>query len=213
MSALEAQRVFYRERVPEQFNASLANQIELAENDPDAKRLLEAMRAVRASVRIEVTGHEETIVHRLEIEDGVMQCHDDVDRAPFLILQHPLDQFPAIARQCGASVLGFLGSMTGLGEDMKLTAQRVRSLRELHGSLLFEVEGNAGFSLVARFGVEAGVADRDPPDASIRLRPEVFEALKSGELDAQDAFFDEKIDVDGDMEIAIGMALAALAAD
>jgi hypothetical protein len=210
LSGVEAQDAFYRERVPAQFNATLARQIERAENDPEAKRLLEAMRAVRTAIRIEVLDGDEPHVHRLEIDDGVMRSVEVADRIPFFVLRHALDQFPNLSRQCGASVLGFLGSMTGLGEDMKLTSRRVRSLRELKGSLLFEVGGNEGFSLTAWFGVDASDY---APDASIRLRPEIFAALKAGELDAQDAFFDEEIDVEGDMEIAIGVALAALAAD
>ena len=34
-------------------------------------------------------------------------------------------------------------------------------------------------------------------DATIRMGPEVFEALRRREIDAQEAFFDEKIEVEG----------------
>jgi predicted lipid carrier protein YhbT len=210
MSLLEEQHQFYRDRVPAQFNASLTEQEARAQNDPEAKRLLEEMRAVRTSIRIEVMNDGDALIHLLEIESGVMRPVESVTRQPFFVLRHPIEEFPNLSRRCGASVLGFLGSMAGLGDDMKLTSQRVRSLRDLNGSLLFEVEGADGFSLLANFGVSAAAGD---PSASIRLQPETFEALRSGELDAQDAFFDEKIDVEGDMEIAVGAALAALSAD
>lgn len=210
MSVVEAQHHFYRERVPAQFNDVLARQAQQAETSPEAKRLLEEMRAVRTSIRIEVLGDDAPFLHRLEIDEGVMRVVDAPKRDPFFVLRHPLDQFENLSRQCGASVFGFLGSMTGLGDDMKLTSQRVRSLRELKGSLLFEVGGHEGFSLKAGFGVDLTEAE---PNASIRLPPEIFEALRCGELDAQDAFFDEKIDVEGDFEIAVGAALAALSAD
>lgn len=210
MNLVEAQHSFYRDRVPEQFNAALSRQTESAEIDPDAKRLLEEMRAVRTSVRVEVSWEGDPLIHRLDIDDGVMRPVDSALRSTFLILQHDLDQFPNLSQQCGASVLGFLGSMTGLGADMKLTSRRVRSLRELKGSLFFEVRGEEGFCLTASFGLDKGTAE---PSAAIRMQPEIFDALRSGELDAQDAFFDEKIEVEGDMEIAIGIALAALSAD
>ncbi|MEE8164323.1 MAG: SCP2 sterol-binding domain-containing protein, partial [Myxococcota bacterium] len=121
-----------------------------------------------------------------------------------------LDQFPNLRRECDTSILGFLGVMAGLEAEMKLTSQRVRSLRALQGSLRFEIEGPDGFVLVASFGV-------DPPEpeprTEIRLSSEIFEALRGGVLDAQEAFLDERIAVIGDLELAIGMALAAASPD
>ena len=212
MTLAEEQHSFYNERVPAQFNQTFALQVERAEHDAEADRLLAQMRAVRASIRIEVAGARNAglIVHLLEIEGGQMRPVERVERPPFFILRHDLDQFRNLSQRCGASVLGFLGSMAGLAEEMKLTTQRVRSLRELEGSLSFEVEGADGFALLAGFGVDELATE---PNASIRIQPEVFESLRSRELDPQDAFFDERIGVEGDMEIAIGAALAALSPD
>lgn len=207
MSAHESQRAFYREQVPAQFNATLAEQEQLAANDPDAERLYDEMRAVRALIRVEVESDAATAVHLLEIERGEMRPVEASPRAPFFVLRHRLDQFEPLRLRCGASVLGFLGALAGLGDDMRLTSQRVRSLKSLDGTLAFEVTGDKGFSLRAEFGEAAGAR------ASIRLSPEVFEALEAGDLEAQEAFFDEKIEVEGDMEIAVGAALAALSAD
>ena len=50
---------------------------------------------------------------------------------------------------------GGIAEMAGLGEEMRLTAQRVRSLRELAGSLIFERTGERGFTLFAHFGLDA----------------------------------------------------------
>jgi len=207
MSLLDEQHSFYRELVPKQFNQTLDRQIALAAEDPEAAQLLEEMRAVRASIRVEVETDTERFTHVLEIEAGRMRAVDEAARAPFFVLTHRLDQFENLRQRCGTSVLGFLGALAGLGEDMKLTSQRVRSLRELDGTLVFEVEGKDGFALTSKFGSKSTDASAC---ASIRLRPEIFEALQGGELDAQDAFFDEKIAVEGDMGIAIGAALAAL---
>ena len=207
MSLLEEQHSFYRELVPDQFNQTFARQEAMANDDPEAAQLLGEMRAVRASIRVEVEDEAERFTHLLEVDGGHMSAVDEAARAPFLILTHRLDQFDNLRRQCGTSVLGFLGALAGLGDEMKLTSKRVRSLRELEGALAFEVEGVGGFSLTAAFGTKPA----EPlARASIRLTPEIFAAPRSGELDAQDAFFDEKIAVEGEIGIAIGAALAAL---
>ena len=210
MSLLEAQHSFYRERVPAQFNQTLSHQIELASKDEAALRMLEEMRAVRTAIRVEVESDSGLRIHQLEIEGGKMRAVEVAARSPFFILRHRLDQFPNLRRECDTSILGFLGVMAGLETEMKLTSQRVRSLRALKGSLRFEIEGPDGFGLVASFGV-------DPPEpqprAGIRLSSEIFEALRSGMLDAQVAFLDERIEVVGDLELAIGVALAAASPD
>jgi len=210
MSLLEAQHSFYRERVPAQFNQTLALQVELASKDQAALHMLEEMRAVRTAIRVEVECDAGLRIHRLEIERGEMRAVEAAARSPFFILQHRLDQFSNLRRECDTSILGFLGVMAGLETEMKLTSQRVRSLRALKGSLQFEIEGPQGFVLVASFGV-------DPPEpqprAKIRLSSEIFEALRSGVLDAQEAFLDERIEVAGDLELAIGVAIAAASPD
>lgn len=222
MSLLEAQRSFYREAVPRQFNRTIEAQRLRADAAHDSgpgtapatgtspARLLEEMQAVRAGIRVEVETGNGRDVHALEIAKGEMRVVEELERAPFMILEHDLDQFESLRTQCGDSVLGFLGAMAGLGDEMKLTSQRVRSLRSLGGSLRFQVRGPQGFELRASFGI-------DPPEpsprASISIEPEIFEALKSGALEAQNAFFEEKIQVDGELEFAIGIALAALSPD
>jgi len=210
MRVLEDQHVFYTERVPLQFNRTLARQRAIAAEDPDAASLLEGMEAVRAAIVVEVDVGETIHRHAFEIENGEMRCVDDPSRPPFLILGHTLDDFPNIRRECGDSLLGFLGGLAGLGDEMRLTAQRVRSLRELHGSLSFERIDPGGFVLWATFGVDAPEAT---PRARIRLEEAIYARLRSGELDPQDAFLDGMIEIEGDMEMAVGLALAALSPD
>lgn len=206
----EAHRSFYQEHVPKQFNAQWEAARLLADQDPDAARVLDEMRAVRTAIRVDVQEDSICETHWLEIERGTMQAGRRGDRPPFLILSHARSDFAALRAGCGDSVLGFLGALAGLGREMKLTAQRVRSLRALGGSLDFAVHGDQGFALCATFGLEA---PEDTPRAAIRIEPEVFALLRSGELDAQTAFFEERIEVDGDLEMAIGVALAVLAPD
>lgn len=210
MSLLEEQQVFYRERVPEQFNQRLEEQRAAAGKDPAAARILAEMESVRTAIVVQVDSGDAMHRHAFEIDRGQMRYVDQPARAPFLILGHALEDFAHIRRECGDSLLGFLGGLAGLGEDMRLTSQRVRSLRELHGSLVFERVGAGGFALFASFGIETPTPE---PRATIRLDESIYAQLRSGDLDPQDAFIDGRIDIEGDMEMAIGLALAALAPD
>lgn len=206
MNPLEEVDRFYAEDVPAQFNLTLERQQRAATHDPDEARVLDEMHAVRASIVVRIDAGQEQRSHCFDIERGRMQHVAAPRRPPFLILNHALDQFDSLRRGCGDSMLGFLGALAGLGEEMKLTALRVRSLRELAGSLRFETTGEAGFALVAHFG---DVAAESEPRAGIRIRDEIFARLRSGRLDPQTAFLDGLIEIEGDEELAIRLALAA----
>ena len=210
MSLLEEQRAFYQERIPEQFNLTLDRQRAMASSDPAAAQTLEEMEAVRTSIVVQVD--DGNTMHRsaFDIERGRMQSVEKPSRTPFLILGHTLDDFLNIRRECGDSLLGFLGSLAGLDDEMRLTSQRVRSLRELHGSLVFERVGREGFALFASFGVDT---PEPQPRTIIRLDDAIYTALRKGDLDPQDAFLDGRIEIKGDMEMAIGLALTALSPD
>jgi hypothetical protein len=207
MTTLEDQKTFYRQRVPEQFNRTLENQRMAARDDPAAAHILEEMEVVRTAIVVQVDSGDALHRHVFEIERGEMRCVDEPARAPFLILGHTLEDFPNIRSECGDSLLGFLGGLAGLGDEMLLTSQRVRSLRELQGSLVFERTGPGGFRLFASFGI----ATPEPePRTTIRLDEAVYGRLRRGELDPQDAFLGGEIAIEGEMEMAIGLALAAL---
>jgi hypothetical protein len=210
MNALEEQHAFYRERVPEQFNRTFDQQRLRAAEDPAAARRLAEMEVVRTAIVVQVDDGRGLHRHVFEIECGRMQSLENSRYAPFLILGHHLEDFAALRRECGDSLLGFLGGLAGLGDEMCLTAQRVRSLRELNGSLVFERIGPGGFALFASFGVDVPEIE---PRATIRLDEAVYGRLRRGELDPQDAFMDGQIEIKGDMDMAVGLALAALSPD
>lgn len=210
MSLLEEQQFFYRERIPEQFNRTLEKQRAAASGDPAAARMLEEMEAVRTAIVVQIDSGDTLHRHAFEIDRGVMRSVVTPERLPFLILGHSLEDFSDIRRECGDSLLGFLGGLAGLGDEMRLTSQRVRSLRELNGSLVFERVGPGGFVLFASFGIETPEPE---PRATIRLDEAVYAQLRSGELDPQEAFLGGQIELEGDMEMAVGLALAALSPD
>jgi hypothetical protein len=207
MSLLDEQSAFYEKRVPEQFNRLLESQRTSASSDASAARMLEEMQAVRTSIVVQIDCGDNLARHVYDIDRGEMRRVDRPSFTPFLILGHTLEDFPDLRRECGDSLLGFLGGLAGLGEEMRLTAQRVRSLRDLQGSLVFERTGEGGFVLFASFGIETPMPE---PQATIRLDEATYARLREGDLDPQDAFLDGLIEIEGDMEMAIGLALAAL---
>jgi len=202
--SIEAER-FYRERVPSQFNRTFEAEERAARaGDETAQRLLAGMRTVNATIRVRVEGDG---IYHLNVEGGRMSC-DEADRhPPFLQLSHDLDSFAGLARESGDSVLGFLGALAGMQGDMKLTSQRVQNLRALSGSLRFDLTGSGGFSLTAGFGPAPLPAT---PSCSIRIDADSYHAMRRGELAPQDAFLGGRIEVEGDMQMAMQLALAAL---
>lgn len=210
MSLLADQDAYYRRRVPDQFNRTLASQRDAARTNPEARRILEEMEAVRTAVVVQVDDGATLHRHTFEIDRGTMTYVESPTRPVFLVLGHTLEDFGPLRRECGDSLLGFLGGLAGLGDEMRLTAQRVRSLRELAGGLLFERVGEGGFALFAHFGVEAPSPE---PRATIRIDEVTYRALRDGRLDLQDAFLGGQVELVGDDSMAIALALAAASPD
>jgi len=207
---ISAARAFYASRVPDQFNATLARQRSVAADDPEATRLLEEMEAVRSSIVVQVDAGGSFERFAYDIERGVMSSAEAPSYPPFMILAHALSDFENLRRECGDSLLGFLGGLAGLGDDMRLTSSRVRSLRALAGSLTFERVGVGGFVLFAHFGVDTHTNE---PRATIRINAETYSQLRAGELDPQDAFLAGQVELEGDEGMAIELALTALSPD
>ncbi len=201
---------FYRRRVPLQYNATLAEQRAAAETDPTARALLEEMEAVRASIVVRVDDD----AFAFDVERGAMTSVGTPKYTPFLVLRHSRDDFAALRAECGDSLLGFLGALAGLGDEMRITSRRVRSLRELAGGVRLERDGPGGFVLEAWFGVAEDTTM--PPvalrgaAATIRLDAATYAKLRTGALDPQDAFLAGAIPIEGDEGLAIGLALAAM---
>jgi len=212
----ETPETFYRERVPAQFNRTLADQRQTAAENEAAARVLEEMEAVRASIVVEVVEGPVAVVDApslrvaYDIDRGEMRCVNAPARPPFLLLAHSRGDFENLRRECGDSLLGFLGGLAGLGDEMRLTSQRVRSLRELEGGIVFDRIGAGGFALHAHFGTES---QRTTPRATIRLDESTYARLRAGELDPQDAFLAGDVELEGDEGLAIELALTALAPD
>ncbi len=199
-------RTFFRETLPAQFNAVLREQERAVET---AQRVLDGMRGVDASIRVEIRG-EGGGTFFLNIAAGRLTPGDAPVHPPFLTLVQDLHSFERFAAELGGSALGFLGALSGMAREMRLTRARLDLLAGVSGSLRFEMRGEGGFVLLTHFGVSPLPAE---PSTKIAVDRSAYHALRAGELNPQDAFLSGQIHVEGDMQLAMQLALAALAPD
>jgi SCP-2 sterol transfer family len=199
-------RRFYTERIPAQFNAALDAQAALGEA---GRRVYEGMAAVNATLQVDVRG-EGGGAFFLNIHDGRMTSEEAPAHPPFLTLIQDVAAFERLAAEAGDSALALLGGLSGLAGELKLTKQRVDLLAGLRGAVRFEVLGEDGFALVTHFGPEPVPSE---PHASIRVDPDVYRELRGGGVDPAQAFLDGKLRVEGDMQLTMQLALAAIAPD
>lgn len=197
---------FYRERVPTQFNRDFAAQEAIGE---EGAALLARMRAVDATIRVEVVDAAGGPYY-LNIEKGQMNAGDDPKWPPFMTIEQDLTSFGRIVRESGDSVMSLLGGLLGLQGKMHLTAMRVQSFSDVDGLVHLEVTGDAGFALRLHLGEGPCPGT---PDTKITLDEKAYSDLRSGALDPQGAFMNSLIRVEGDMQKAMQLALAAVAPD
>lgn len=197
---------FYRRRLPDQFNRALEAQRALGEQ---GRRVYEGMTAVDATIQVEVEGPGGGTFH-LNIEGGRMSADEAPSRPPFLTLFQDRRAFERIAREAGDSAMALLGGLSGLAGEMKLTKTRIDNLAFVNGLVHFEVTGDDGFVLRTHFGDGPVPAE---PQTRILVDEAAYRDLRSGELDPQSAFMSQQIVVEGDMQMAMQLALAAIAPD
>ena len=199
-------RRYYTETIPLQFNGALDAQERLGEAGRD---VYQAMRAVDATICVEVRGEGGGRFY-LNIRAGRMSAGDAPAQAPFLTVVQDLPAFEKLAREAGDSALALLGGLTGLSGELRLTRKRIDSLAQLQGAVRFSVGGEHGFDLITHFG---GGPVPELPSASIAVDEDAYRELRSGKLEPAEAFMNGKIKVEGDLQLAMQLALAALSAD
>ena len=206
MSQAPDPRTFFGERFPAQLNRALAEQEQTA---LAAQRTLDGMRAVDATIRF-VVGGAGGGAFFVNLVQGRSSAADAGAHPPFLTIALDRVHYEPLFREAGDNVLGFLGGISGMGAPVKLTSNRVAQIAAVGGTLLFELTGEGGFELLARFGPGEPA---EPADTAIRVDTEAYRALRAGKLEPQEAFLAGKIAVEGDMQRAMQLALAVLSPD
>jgi len=199
-------KTFFSERFPAQLNRVLAEQEQLV---AAAQRAREGMRAVEASIGFEVRGAGGGSWF-VDIQGGRCHAVERPAKPPFLQIAIERAHFEPLWREAGDNVLGFLGGISGMGAAIKLTRVRVEQIGAVAGTLGFELVGEGGFRLLAGLG---GAAPADAPQTTIRVDAQAYRELRTGALAPQDAFLAGKIAVEGDMQLAMQLALAVLSPD
>jgi hypothetical protein len=199
-------RAFFCETLPAQFEAVLREQERTAEA---ASRVLAGMRAVNATIRADVHG-EGGGTFFLNVAGGRVVAGERAAHPPFLTLAIDAASFDAFLGEVGGSALGFLGVLSGLAQEMKLTQTRLDALADVAGTVRFEVRGAGGFALLTHFGPGAPAATAT---TSIRVDRDAYLDLRGGRLNPQDAFLTGRIQLEGDLQLAMQLALAAVAPD
>ncbi len=206
MSEQPAPRAFFTEQLPAQFNAALREQERVASA---ANRVLDGMRAVHATIRIDVRG-EGGGTFFLNVSSGLASAGDTALHPPVLTLVQERASFDRFVAEVGGSALGFLGALSGIAQEMRLTQARIDGLASLSGSVRFQVRGAGGFTLLTHFGPGEPAAE---PNTSITVDRDAYASLRSGQLDPQDAFVNGRIQLEGDLQLAMQLALIAVSPD
>jgi hypothetical protein len=205
-------QTFFGERLPAQMNRQLSDQQQAV---AAAQRTLDGMRGVDATLRFDIRGAGGGTWY-LNIAGGQVSGSDTAVHAPFLSIELDRAHFEPLWREAGDNVLGFLGGVSGLGTPIQLTRFRVEQIASVAGALLFELTGEGGFQLIAHLGGPPAAGSEEvanAPNTSIRVDAAAYRELRSGALQPQDAFLAGKIQVEGDMQLAMQLALAVLSPD
>jgi len=203
-----APEVFFAERLPAQMNRQLAEQQEAA---AAAQRALDGMRSVEATLRFDLRGPGGGTWY-VNLAGGRASAASAPAHPPFLSIVLDRADFEPLWREVGDNVLGFLGGVSGMGTPIKLTRSRVEQIASVKGTLLFELTGEGGFRLVAHLGGDPP-AEEAAAATAIRVDARAYRELRSGALQPQDAFLAGRIEVTGDMQLAMQLALAVLSPD
>ncbi|MFI5316772.1 MAG: SCP2 sterol-binding domain-containing protein [Myxococcota bacterium] len=190
---------YFEKRVPEAWNQRLAAQ---AARGAEGADLLAKMRAADFALEIAVDGGER---YHLRVDGGAMRALASADPKPVITLGLSPDDCLRLEDSVGASPMSLLGGVAG-NPDFVLTPARLAALREIEGTMRIEVSGERPWGVLLHFGAPPIPA----PTTTVAIGDEAFQQLIAGELDLQGAFMTGKLNLAGNVEVPMKMAMAIM---
>jgi len=196
---MERAAEYFEKRVPTAWNERLAAQ---AARGAEGAELLAKMRATELALEIEVgaAGRFHLLVERGEMR-AAPRAHPD----PVLTLGLSEADCVQLEATVGPSPMALLGGVGG-NPDFALTPARLVALREIEGTMRLEVTGAQSWGVILHFGA--------PPVPAVTTTVSIgdaeFAQLLSGALDLQGAFMTGKLQLGGNVEVPMKMAMAIM---
>jgi len=193
---------YFEKRVPEAWNQRLAEQVARGE---DGAELLAKMRAADFALEVEVASGGR---FHLVVENGAMRAAAGASAAPLLTLSLGDSDCARLEQSVGPSPMKLLGGVGG-NADFVVTPARLAALREIEGTMRLEVTGAAPWGVVLHFGARPV----PEPTTTVAIGEAEFAQLVSGALDLQGAFMTGKLQLGGNVEVPMKMAMAIMTPD
>jgi putative sterol carrier protein len=191
---------YFEKRVPAAWNDRLTAQIE---RGADGSELLAKMRASSFALEVEVGSGGR---FHLLVDGGAMRATASAAADPLVTLALSEADCARLEATVGPSPMNLLGGIGGQ-PDFILTPARIAGLREIEGTMRIEVTGRESWGVVLHFGAPPVPA----PTTTVSIGDAEFAQLLAGELDLQGAFMTGKLQLGGDVEVPMKMAMAIMA--
>jgi hypothetical protein len=189
---------YFEKRVPLAWNERLTAQ---AARGGEGAELLAKMRATDLALEIEVGSAR----FHLLVERGEMRAAPRAHPEPMVTLGLSEADCERLEASVGPSPMALLGGVGG-NPDFALTPSRVAALREVEGTMRLEVTGAQPWGVLLHFGA--------PPipeaTTTVSIADAEFAQLISGALDLQGAFMTGKLQLGGNVEVPMKMAMAIM---
>jgi len=193
---------YFEKRVPQAWNERLAAQ---AARGAEGKDQLAKMRAVEFALEVEVGASGR---FHLLVERGEMRTSPSSHPDPLVTLGLSEADCARLEATVGPSPMNLLGGVGG-NPDFVLTPSRVAALREIEGTMRIEVKGAQDWGVVVHFGAPPVPA----ATTTVSIADAEFAQLLSGALDLQGAFMTGKLQLGGNVEVPMKMAMAIMTPD
>ncbi|MCP4004028.1 MAG: SCP2 sterol-binding domain-containing protein [bacterium] len=191
---------YFKKMVPEAWNRRLQEQLDCG---PEGAELLEKMRTANFSLAILVP---DAGSYQLLVRNGEMTTASIAEPDVLLSMQMGTSDCGKLEASVGSSPMALLGGVGGT-PDFVLTPSRLEVFKEIEGTMRVQVTGDDAWGVTIHFGAPP-VPD---PLTTISIPEEEFQQLISGELDLQGAFMTGKLEMEGDVEVPMKMAMAIMA--